>query len=142
MQAENIIEGRRLSSRWRILCLLFITALQVSVIWRLVEEFSTAKWTFVWLAALLTASLLTAAYDIVTRGTLTRKTFWWAFLFAVNALVVDISKLLNHSLAGDPFSTIFFDAFWIVICIVWIRRNPFETKTSESIKSSVSTLRD
>jgi hypothetical protein len=36
---------------------------------------------------------------------------------------------LHHSLTRDPFLTIFTDALWIVICVFWVRRHPFELKT-------------
>jgi hypothetical protein len=142
MQAENILEGRVPSSRWRIFWVLFIATFQVLVVWRLVEESSAARWTFAWIAAPLTGVLITAIYDLATRGKPTQKVLWWAFLFAVSALGVDIFRLLHHSLMSDPFSAIVLDALWIGICIVWIVRHPFETKVRESIKSSVSVLRD
>jgi hypothetical protein len=142
MSTVNIVEGEGASWRWRAFGLLLVAAVQVLVVWKFVEASSTTRWTLVWIAAPATALLIAAAYDISTRGKLTPKIIWWVLLYIVSVFAVDTFKLLHHSLTKDPFWTMFTDASWVVICIFWIRRNPFETKTLGSIKSSVSILRD
>ena len=142
MSAANIVESDGASWRMRAFGLVLVAAVQVLVVWKLVEASSTARWTLVRIAAPATALLIAAAYDIATRGKLTPKIIWWVPIYIVSVFAVDIFKLLHHSLTKDPFWTMFTDGSWVVICIFWIRRNPFKTDTVESIKSSVSILRD
>jgi hypothetical protein len=116
--------------------------LQGLLIWKLIDQLSKGSWAIAWLAVPATAGLVATAYDVVMRGTLTQKILWWIFLTLGSSLGVDIFKLLHHSLTRDPFLTIFNGSLWIGLCIIWIRRRPFETKTPEPIKSTVPILRD
>jgi len=129
MSAVNNVESKGLSSRWRAFYVVILATLQVLVIWRLVEELSAARWTFAWLAVTLTGVLATGLHGLATRVNPTQKILWWVFILLVSMLGVDIFKLLHHSLKRDPFLTIFTEVFWIGLCILWIRRHPFELQT-------------
>ena len=142
MQAASIVERQGLSSRWRIVCLLFIAILQVLLILGVAKTFPRLGWGSAWIAPLLTLVLFSIAYDIATRGKPTQRTLWSFFILVVSIFAVDIFKLLHGSLTKDPFWTMFTDGLWLVICIFWIRIRPFETKTPGSIKSGVSIWRD
>jgi hypothetical protein len=142
MPAANIVEEDGASSWKRALGALLMATVQVLVIWKSLEASSTARWTLIWIATPATGLLTAAAYDISTRGRLTQKILWWALLYIVSIFAVDIFKLMHDSLTKDPFWTMFTDGSWLVLCVFWIRRHPFETKASGSIKSSVSILRD
>jgi hypothetical protein len=124
-----MFKGRGLSSRWRGFFLFVFAVLPVLVIWRLVQEHSAARGAFAWLAVPLSGVSVTALFGLAARVNVTQKILWWVFVVLVSVLGLDIFKLLHHSLTRDPFLTIFTDALWIVICVFWVRRHPFELKT-------------
>jgi hypothetical protein len=142
MRAENIGAGRRLSSHERIFCMVFMAMLQLLLIWDVARTLPRLGWESKGMDAFLTLALIAMAYDLVIKGKLTQRTVWVGFAVLVATLAADVFDLRHHTLSGDPYWTIPFDAAWIVAYLVWIRRKPLEAKGLNSSKSNVSILRD
>jgi len=142
MQSANIGEGRGLGSGERISCLLILAILQVLLIWDTARSFPRIGWVSTGMPVFLTAALFAIAYDVAIKGKLTQRAVWIGFAVLLATLAADVFDLRHHTLRGDPYWTIPYDAACIVVCLVWIRRKPVEAKGLKSSKSNVSILRD
>jgi hypothetical protein len=125
MSDATTTEIRGMVLRWRIVCVLIIAILQVLLVWTSIHfALSWDSWRLL-LFALITIALVTTGYEIAKKGRLTRLTFFsWLCLFVSN-FVRDVHRFWNHDPNVDFFFTLLMEAFYILIALAWIWKNPF-----------------
>ncbi|MFZ0882129.1 MAG: hypothetical protein WAN14_01910 [Candidatus Acidiferrales bacterium] len=114
-----------MSSAWRTVCVIVISVLQALLVWIAIRRIPQEGWAYFVMVLSFIAALAGTEYDILKYGKPVRHALSLWLVATVVTFMRDISRVWNHSPNVDPVSTLFFDALYVFICVIWLLRNPF-----------------